>query len=125
MKKVVIVLSLGILSLVSCSKDSGEPTTPPEPIIGKWKVIKVGNSKPDKCFIKSSLTFSSNGTSISDFFTFNDEKDCKQKTINSTWTKVSDNKYKVKYQGKEDILNVKFKENNTIMELETLTFKKE
>lgn len=124
MKK-VIVLSLSIFTLTFCSKNSDNPSTEPEPIIGKWIVLKKNGLKPDDCFAKSSLTFKIDKTSISDTFNLDQEENCNQRTINAIWSKTNDKKYKVEFQGKEEILNPVFKENNTIMDLYGITWKKQ
>ena len=108
MKK-LLLLFFPIL-LFACSSDNDEPNEiNQDPIIGTWKLIKMteypSNANPvvttyDECFMRSRVTFLSNGNVEDTFYSLNSDGTCTlqqfeyQTTLSYTWENIAANKYR-------------------------------
>ncbi len=133
MKK-ILILSVILVSLFSCSDDD---ETNLDPIIGTWKLEKQQIEDFDgtivdetnECTIQSTLIFKSDNTSSVQLFGGPDQDgNCASDPVSKAdWVNKGGNKYEILEEGETtpDVLEINFEENNTKFTIGSITWRKQ
>lgn len=115
MKK-ILILTIAIFSLISCSSEEGDGTNSSDPIIGTWSAFSINGTELSACLKKSTLIFSENGNlSISSYYV-NSNGDCLSENSSGTWTNKGNNIYSVTLENDGPSQSkVTFSDNNNTM----------
>ena len=97
--------------LISCSSDNDLDI---DPIIGKWQlqsVLENGEEETTECERKTTISFSSNGTTNSESFD-SDGGNCESQSDTSTWKNIGNSTYRIARDDEDAKLS--FSQNNTV-----------
>lgn len=140
MKK-IIYLFIVLFTLQSCSNDDSNPTDPvtvadnePEttdtidPIIGTWKLtsdLVNGIEDANECNKNTTVTFSADGSYISDFYEQLNQNNCEAtQKLEGTWVNNGDSNYTLVFTDEDgeltEVFDFIFSENNTVFTITEL-----
>lgn len=110
MKK-LLVLSIAIFSLVSCS--SNEEVLKEDPFIGTWSLFSVNGEEVSDCEKNTTIIIAKGGVYTASYSFDNPDTCFNEESFTGTWTNEGDKNYTTTGDGDNESSNIILKDSNT------------
>lgn len=108
MKK-ILILTIALVSLFSCSSDENENI---DPIIGVWYVYSYKGQLTNECERKGLTTFTKDGDFSTISYALINNNCIEDSSSTGTWSNKGNNAYVIKRGNDEDEVTITFSDNN-------------
>lgn len=125
MKK-ILILTIALFTLFSCSSDDEEITQ--DPIIGIWNLFAIDNNEVSDCLKQSTWVFNENGTATKQGYE-ETNRQCNSEPIeNATWENLNNGSYRIiptNSTTTDTVFSTTFSDNNNTLKVGDVTLKKQ